>query len=365
MVMVANSAQGVFGEFSVAIVSPTNPGIDEIQGVFGEFAPIAAVVFIVGEVVYTPEPRPSQLLRDLLLTNWDIRTDGSIPRPIIIEKPPPDYQRADIRNEGDHIWVSLEGFQERPLTIAFGHREITTDMLMHCSVFTSRQRLYDYINEVRRIIYTKQHNPDDYLLDGFESYADSTALNVVWADTTGNSTITLDTGESQFGNQGMQVVTAGGDGEVYRALPFASTNDIPLVPQPFPGRLRRVRFFAHVDSGSPVIGVTLRDASNRTGLFRTWNVTITGTSFVEYRVDFDDTADDSTGVWDESLIDEIAFTSIDSGRTLDIDHIDLSTEEFQFIQYNGYEEMVEDFEFFEADIRASFRSHGDVVPEQV
>ena len=303
-------------------------------------------------------------MRDLLLSHWDTRSDNSIPRPIIIEKPPPDYQRADLRNEGDHIWVSLEGFQERPLTIAFQHREITVDMLMHCSTFTSRQRLYDHINEVRRIIHTKQHEPDDFLLESFESYADSTALNVTWNDTTGNSTITLNTAVSQFGDQSLSVIQAGGVGEVYRALPYATTNTPFLVPRPSPGRLVQVRFYARVDSGSPTIGLTLRDASNRAGLFRTWNVTVNTTSFASYTVTISGAADSSAGTWDESLIDEIAFTSLDDTLTFDFDHIELATDEFQFLQYYGYEEMVEDFDFWEADIRASFRSHGDVVPTE-
>ena len=308
-------------------------------------------------IQYTPEPRPTQLLRDLLLTYWDVRTGGEIPQPVIIEKPAPDYQRADLRNEGDHVVISMEGFQERHITIAFQHREITVDMLIQVMNCTSRQRLFDLIQEIRRIIFSKQHEPDDYLLDGFESYANTAALTAVWADTTGNSTITLDTVESQFGDNGMQVVVAGGDGEVYRALPATTL----LVPRPFPGRLQQARFYAKVDSGSPVIGVTLRDASNRAGLFRTWNVTISTTSFASYTADFSSTADSSAGTWDESLIDEIAFTSLDVGRTFDIDHIDLATDEFQFLQYSGYREDPENFEYWSADVRASFRSHGDIL----
>ena len=107
--------------------------------------------------------------------------------------------------------------------------------------------------------------------------------------------------------------------------------------------------------------MTLRDASNRAGLYRTWNVTLS-TSFASYTATLSGTADDSAGTWDESLIDEIAFTSLDDTMTFEIDHIELATDEFQFLQYYGYEEMTENFDFWEADIRASFRSHGDVVP---
>lgn len=311
-------------------------------------------------LVYSPEPQPTQLLRDLLLTYWDIRTGGEIPIPTIIEKPTPDYQRIDLRNDGDVILISNVGFQERPITIAFQHREITVDMLVEIKNCTSRQRMYDIVQEVRRIIFSKQHEPDDYLLDSFESYADTTALLVAWSDGTGFSTITLDTAERKFGDNSMQVVVAGGVGEAFIALP----DDTVLVPRPYPERLQKVRLYAKVDSGSPVIGVTLRDASNRTGLFRTWDVTVNSTSFSSYTVDFSTSPDSEAGTWDVSLIDEIAFTSLDTGRTFEFDHIELVTEEFQFLQYNGYIENTETFDYWEAEIRASFRSTGDPVPKQ-
>ena len=307
---------------------------------------------------YTPEPQPSQLLRDLLLTYWDARTDSSIPRPNIIEKPSPDFVRADVRNSGSFIWVSIEGFRERLITIAFQHREWTVDMLLHFEVFTSRQRLFDLMQEARRIIFVRQHEPNDYLLDGFETYTSSVNLNQTWADTTGFSAITLLTTARQFGVNSMRIVTAGGDGEVYRALPATTV----LIPRPHPGRLRQVRFYARVDAGSPVIGVTLRQSTNRAGLFRTWNVTVNTTTFASYSVDFSSAVSSSAGNWDSSLIDEIAFTSIDAGRILDIDHIDLSTMEFQFLQYGGYIERTEYFNYWGGEMRCQYRSTGEVVP---
>ena len=45
-------------------------------------------------------------------------------------------------------------------------------MQMQFNVFTSRQRLYDMVQETRRIIFSKQHQPTDYLLNDFEGYAD-------------------------------------------------------------------------------------------------------------------------------------------------------------------------------------------------
>jgi hypothetical protein len=306
---------------------------------------------------FAPIERPTQLLRDLLLTYWNTQS-GVVPIPQILEKPNDDAMRVDLRNVGDAVWIYQRGFQERHITIGFQHREITVDMGLTVANCTSRQRMYDIVGEIRRIIFSKQHEPDDYLLDGFESYSTTPILVGTWLDTTGFSTITLNTSVSKFGSKSMRIVTAGGDGEAYRALPATTV----LVPRPYPGRLRQVRLYAKTDSGSPVLGVTLRDASNRAGLFRTWNITVSNTDFTSYTADLTSTADASAGVWDNSLIDEIAITSIDSGRTIDIDHIDLATDEFQFLSYYGYTENVETFNYWESEIHCSYRSHGDIVP---
>ena len=62
-------------------------------------------------------------------------------------------------------------------------------------------------------------------------------------------------------------------------------------------------------------------------------MTIDSTNFIEKVVNIDTAASSSAGTWNPALIDEIAFTSLAANRTFDIDHIDLSTREFQFFQY--------------------------------
>ena len=59
-------------------------------------------------LTYTPRGIPTELLKNLVDTYWDTR-GGNIAKPTIIEKPPPDYQRADLRNDGDNLLFSLEG----------------------------------------------------------------------------------------------------------------------------------------------------------------------------------------------------------------------------------------------------------------
>ena len=275
-----------------------------------------------------------------------------------MEVPLPNFQRVDVRNQGDTILISLEGFEEQLIHIGFKNRQITASMLLQFQVFTSRQRLYDMVQEARRIIFSKQYNPTDYLLNDFEGYSNTAAMLVDWTAAT-NTTATLNTSVSQFGTKSLRLVAAGGTGVAYRSLPATTI----LIPRPYPDRLRHISFYAKINSGSDTIGVTLRDASNRAGLYRTWNVTIDSTTFGRHIVDLSGTPDASAGTWDTSLIDEIAFTAIDSGSTIDIDHIDLATTEFDFLEYQGYQEDTGTFNYFAGTISADFRNVGEPVDE--
>jgi len=308
-------------------------------------------------LTYTPRFKSSELVANLVDSYWDTK-GGNVPKPTIIEKPYEDAQRLDIRNTGDHCIVSLEGVTENFITLGFQHLTIEANILVEFNTFTSRQRMYDHIDEVRRILLAKRFDPTDYLLDGFEGYADSTAVNATWGDTTDNSTMTLLTSARQYGTNSIRIVVgSGGAGEAYRAFPTTFT------VKPYPRRLQQVKFFAKIDSSSDVIGVTLRDASNRTGLYRTWNVTVDSTSFTEFLIDITSTADASNGTWDPTLIDEIAFTSLAANRTFDIDHIDLSTSEFQFAEYKGFKENTNNFQYWSSSLRATLKAHGETISE--
>ena len=308
-------------------------------------------------LTYTPRFRSSELITNLVDSYWDTK-GGNVPKPTIIEKPYEDAQRLDIRNTGDHCIVSLEGVTENFITLGFQHLEVEANILVEFNTFTSRQRMYDHIEEVRRILLAKRFDPTDYLLDGFEGYADSTAVNATWGDTTDNSTMTLLTSARKYGTNSMRIVVgSGGAGEAYRAFPTTFT------VKPYPRRLQQVKFFAKIDSSSDVIGVTLRDASNRAGLYRTWNVTVDSTSFTEFIVDITATASASNGTWDATLIDEIAFTNLATGRTFDIDHIDFATTEFQMLEYKSFRENTNNFQYFQGTLKAQYRSHGEAVSQ--
>jgi len=310
-------------------------------------------------IAYKPGARPTEILANLIGSYWDTRS-GSIPKPVIIEKPYADAQRIDLRNTGDYCIISLGGTTENFITLGFQHRTFEANMNIELHTFTSRERMYDHMEEIRRILFAKRLHPSDFLLDGFEGYADSTAVNVIWGDTTNNSTLSLLTSARKYGTNSMRVVVgSGGAGEAYRGFPSTFT------VKPYPQRLQQIKFFGKIDSSSDTIGVTLRDASNRSGLYRTWNVAIDSTSFVEKVINIDTTASASAGTWDPTLIDELAFTSLAANRTFDIDHIDLSTKEFQFFQYQSFREDVNTFQYWSSELRGLYRTHGEAVSELV
>ena len=307
-------------------------------------------------ITYSPRFRSSELIANLVDSYWDTK-GGTVTKPTIIEKPYEQTQRLDLRNTGNHVLVSLEGVTESFITLGFQHLTVEAGMLVEFNTFTSRQMMYDHIDEVRRILLAKRFDPTDYLLDGFEGYADNTALRAIWGDTTTNSTLTLSTSARKYGTNSMSVAVSGGVGEVYRGFPTTFTL------KPYPRRLQQVKFFAKINSGSDVIGVTLRDASNRSGLYRTWNIDVDSTAFIEKVVNINASASSSAGTWDASLIDEIAFTSLAANRTFNIDHIDLATQEFQFFQYQSFRENVNTFQYWSANMRGQYKTHGEPVPE--
>ena len=88
---------------------------------------------------------------------------------------------------------------------------------------------------------------------------------------------------------------------------------------------------------------------------------MTSTDWNLYSVNLTNTANASAGTWDPTLIDEIAFTNLATGRTFDIDHIDLATTEFQMLEYKSFRENTNNFQYFQGTLKAQYRSHGEAV----
>jgi hypothetical protein len=105
-------------------------------------------------LTYSPRFKSSELIANLVDSYWDTK-GGIVTKPSIIEKPYEQAQRLDLRNTGDHVIVSLEGITENFITLGFQHLTVEAGMLVEFNTFTSRQMMYDHIDEVRRILLLK------------------------------------------------------------------------------------------------------------------------------------------------------------------------------------------------------------------
>ncbi len=94
---------------------------------------------------------PDELVRDLLLREW-LETDAA-PRPRIIVR---DEASTLPVGHGDHLTVGIDDYQET----FEGHRHefVNVSVMVGIEIYTqhSRQRLWDIMAEVRRIIYRWQ-----------------------------------------------------------------------------------------------------------------------------------------------------------------------------------------------------------------
>lgn len=166
--------------------------------------------------------------------------------------------------------------------------------------------------------------------DAFESYINDAAIQAVWNDDTGNSTITLETGSPLYGTRSMKVaVGAGGDGEAYKTL------DVNLFGYVYElGQISAIVFQAKASTGTPTIQVTLEDNSDASNNYKYWNVQLSTTS-AYYTVDLRSTADGTGGSWNPALIDQINFASLDANTDFHFDNVVLIYEQPLLDWLNG------------------------------
>lgn len=175
------------------------------------------------------------------------------------------------------------------------------------------------------------------IFDDFESYASDGAISAVWSGT--NVTVTRSTAANAVkGGRSMNVVVAGGTGNVGRAI----NNQIfsqPVGSSSGLGRLRYIAFKIIADSGNQTTTVRLSDASDA-NLFREWTFTVAQDKTRDFVLDiYSGSTTALTGggylntesypapsaegatTWDSSLIDQISFRNLTSGRTYRMDDI--------------------------------------------
>ena len=321
-----------------------------------------------------PNIRSTLVIQNLLRTYWPTLVT-QLATPTFMEIPPIDALRQDPRTQGDRITIKMAGSGQREerMNVGLTARRVRADIELGIETAQAsatidssrRQRLYDLIDGIREICQRKRKDPTSVLIDSFEPYASTAAMTAVWTAGT-NTTLSLDVTSRHFGVNSLQaVISAAGDGETYRSINIglATSNLGGFV---YPGIFNFCRFSAISDSVTPTIGLTLRDASNRAGLFRTWNQAI-NTTWTRYNIDLSTTASASAGTWDETLIDEIAFTSLDANRTLHFDQVELAAgpSVWQFLWFNNYLEIPDRMNSYAAIVRLSLEAAGLAVDEYV
>ena len=210
---------------------------------------------------YRPKPYPTQILRDLLRSCWDTTY---LPRPTIIEKPSPEYQRMDLYNDSPHIVVSAGDIEETLIHIAFQNLSITVPMEIeiHTAAHPDemeakfdgldrgemeshrfrRQLLHDYAEEVQKIILLWQHDPNIYLVGDFEDEDEEETLRYWDRDSDIELSIENDNPNSAYGD-GCLEITGTAIYNIPDDIEDEETNPLPLIPRPT-GRLRVLKLFA-------------------------------------------------------------------------------------------------------------------------
>jgi hypothetical protein len=152
--------------------------------------------FYYGQMLYVAsfdEPIPSKVLRDFLYSYWSL-----VSRPNIIEanERPVDGHTGSMRYNlawDNHIIVRLSqrGIEEK-LVHTWNDRTYSTFVDIEIRTIESRDRLWEYEEEVRRICQQYHHRmADDFQLSKFTDFTELTMehKNVFM----GNATLQLDT----------------------------------------------------------------------------------------------------------------------------------------------------------------------------
>ena len=316
-------------------------------------------------------PIPYQIVRDLLRTHWN---EDFIPLPVIIERPLPEYNRADLFNQGAHLVISTEDVIEQLIHIGFRNLDIQVPMNIEIltagrpqelgntkdreSDWERHQLVFHYAREIQRIILATQHDPNLYLLTSCE---ESGALEK-WTVSGGN--ISLVTDIKGLGTYGLRVENdTSSEISLSINLPTDEDDNFPLIPRPGE-RLRALKFFAGTDSTGAGRNMDIQLVSGNTTVDIATIVLLdkgVNNELPDYFIHMDDpifvTAIDTI-----KRASDLALTFvIPADTTVWLDHVVFSTCEYQMLLYQQFQEDLDDYQFHSGIIRATFRSVGDPV----
>ncbi len=112
-------------------------------------------------MTYTPEVIPGKVIQEMLENHWSDQ-EGQIPAPSIVdlnETGEDAIIRWDLQNSGDLIIVRLDntGISEN-WRDSYKYADVRTSIELPIRTSISRQRLYDLMQEARRIVRAYKHN---------------------------------------------------------------------------------------------------------------------------------------------------------------------------------------------------------------
>src|SRR3990167_2273130 len=125
-------------------------------------------------MVYSSESIGTSVIQSLLDTNGD-DNEGNIPKPLLLEATSVE-PRLNLSVEGDDVIIIRSedaGIQEN-WRDHYAYADWTVFIRVEIYTIASRQRLYDLMQEVRRIIRAQKHNVGAYQLARYVSFSELT-----------------------------------------------------------------------------------------------------------------------------------------------------------------------------------------------
>lgn len=111
--------------------------------------------------VYTPEPVPPDIIKELLDDNWD-DLNGQVPKPELWVLNVPEEAPIETIGNKDYILISTDaGGEEERLRDAWCVKDVKFSVMLEIATMINRQRLYDIKKIIRGIIHNNIHNQTD------------------------------------------------------------------------------------------------------------------------------------------------------------------------------------------------------------
>lgn len=125
-------------------------------------------------MTYSAEPLPGEILLQLFTDNWNSYNE-SIPQPAFREAVGDAPVRFNTQNRGDLVVLRVEPPAEEETPIGnwtYGNKIVR--ILLEVRSNTSRQRLYDLLQEIRRICHSQMHTIATYHRIRYNSFNELT-----------------------------------------------------------------------------------------------------------------------------------------------------------------------------------------------